>query len=222
MSSDESLFREVDEDVRRDQLAKLWQRYGKAAMAVSLGIILAVSGIKGWQYYQLQQAEAAARAYVAAGQLEIANKQAEAAKAFAGMAQGQAGFAAVARMREAANLAAAGDVAGAVKAYDAISAAETKDLADAARVRAAWLLVDTAPAGDLEKRLDGLNTPGNAWRNAVREILGLAWYKSGDLAKADTLFGELLADSEAPANARARAQLMLQLIAPRLGAKQAG
>lgn len=220
--SDESLFREVDEDVRRDQLSKLWARYGKAVIAVSFGIIVAVSGIKGYEYFQLRQSENAARAYFAAAKLENDGNSAEAAKAFAAATSGQAGFAALARMREAANLAAAGNIQGAVSAYDSLSASADPLLAETARVRAAWLLVDTASPADLEKRLAGLNTPENAWRNAAREIMGLAYYKAGDLAKADAQFSELLADPEAPPTARSRAQLLLQVLAPRIGAKNAG
>ena len=128
----------------------------------------------------------------------------------------------MASLREAANLAAAGDVEGAVKAYDSLASGSDPLLAETARVRAAWLLVDTASPADLETRLSGLNTPQNAWRNGVREILGLAYYKAGDLAKADALLNELMADPEAPASARSRAQILLQVLAPRLGAKNAG
>ncbi len=222
MSSDESLFREVDEDVRAEELAKLWKRYSSTIIAVSLAIILGVSGLKGWDYWQLTQSEAAAREYVAALKLETDGKPAEAAKAFATMEQSGAGFAAIARLRAAALLAETGDTDGAVKAYDAVATIATPELADAARVRAAWLLVDKATPADLETRLSTLNVAGNAWRNAAREILGLAWYKAGDFAKADTLFGELVADQDAPANARSRAQMLQQLIAPRLSAKSAG
>lgn len=220
--SDESLFREVDEDVRRDQLSKLWKRYGNAIIAVSFGIIAAVSGIKGYEYFQLKQSETAARAYFAAAKLENDGNSAEAAKAFAAAKGSHAGFAALASLREAANLAAAGDVEGAVKAYDSIATGADPLLAETARVRAAWLLVDTASPADLETRLKGLNTPENAWRNAAREILGLAYYKAGDLPKADGLFNELLADPEAPTSARSRAQILIQVLAPRLGAKNAG
>lgn len=223
MSSDDSLFREVDEDVRREQLANIWQRYGNAIVAVSLGVIVAVAGLKGYEYWRLQQAEAAARSFFAAAKLESEGKTAEAAKAYAGLASGQDGYATLARFGEAATLADSGDTQGAVKAYDAVAASPTapKELADAARVRAAWLLVETAAPAELETRLKGLNDPASAWRSAAREILGLAWYKAGDLAKADGLLNELLADPEAPQQARARAQLLISLIAPRL-AKKAG
>ena len=44
--SDESLFREVDEEVRSDEFKRLWQRYGNYITAVALGIVIAVAGFK--------------------------------------------------------------------------------------------------------------------------------------------------------------------------------
>ena len=61
--SDESLFREVDEEVRQDQLKKIWDRYGNIILAVCLAVIALVAGIKGWEYWQTKQAEAAAETY---------------------------------------------------------------------------------------------------------------------------------------------------------------
>ena len=48
--SDESLFREVDEEVRQDQFKKLWTLYGSYFTALAVAVVLAVAGFKGWQY----------------------------------------------------------------------------------------------------------------------------------------------------------------------------
>ena len=61
--SEESLFREVDEEVRQDQLKKIWDRYGNIIIAVCVAVIALVAGVKGWQYWQTKRAEAGAEAY---------------------------------------------------------------------------------------------------------------------------------------------------------------
>ena len=68
--SDESLFREVDEEVRKEQIAKIWKRYGNVFVGLSIGIVVAVAGLKGWQYWQRVQAEKAGSAYFAAATLQ--------------------------------------------------------------------------------------------------------------------------------------------------------
>jgi hypothetical protein len=80
--SDESLFREVDEEVRRQKVQELWNRWGNLFIAISLAVIVLVAGFKGWQYWELKRSEEAARDYFAAVQLADQGKSADAAKKF--------------------------------------------------------------------------------------------------------------------------------------------
>ncbi len=43
------IFREVDEEVRREQLKKLWERYSILIVAVA---VLIVAGVGGWRGYE--------------------------------------------------------------------------------------------------------------------------------------------------------------------------
>jgi hypothetical protein len=220
--SDESLFREVDEEVRRQKLQDLWNRWGNLFIAVSVAVIVIVAGYKGWQYWELRRAEGAARDYFAAVTLADQGKAAEASTKFAGLAAGSHdGYASLARMNLAAGLAASGKLDEAVKMYDQIAASAELDpnLRNAARIRTAFLLVDKASRADIVKRVSDLNAPNNVWRNEAREILGLAAYRAKDYAEADRLMNEILTDQDSPQNLRQRAQLMASLLAPRLDDK---
>jgi hypothetical protein len=103
--------------------------------------------------------------------------------------------------------------------FDAIAKASGTPalVRDMARLRAALLLVDTASVADLEKRVGDMATTGNPWRHSAREILGLAAWRTGDLAKARQYYEEITADQDKPADLQARAQLMLSLIKARTG-----
>ena len=61
--SDESLFREVDEEVRQEQYKKLWDKFGNYFVALCVVIVASVAGVKGYQYFQIKQSEAAAIVY---------------------------------------------------------------------------------------------------------------------------------------------------------------
>jgi hypothetical protein len=215
--SEESLFREVDEEVRREQLAKIWQRYGNVFVGLSLGIVIAVAGIKGWQYWERTQAEAAGSAYFAAVALDEAKKSSQALAAFAALAKsGHGGYAVLARFRVAAALAGDGDSAAALKAYDELAgdARIDQSLRDLARVRAAYIVADSASAADLARRLAGLDAADNPWRNAVNEIIAVAAYQAGDYVEADRRMSAVLADPALTAGARQRAQIFLQVLQP--------
>jgi hypothetical protein len=221
--SDESLFREVDEEVRRQRLQDLWNRWGNLFIAISVVVILTVAGVKGWQYWQLRQAETAARTYFAAMALAEQGKGEEAAKRFAEVAAGSHnGYALLAKLYIAAQHAAAGRREEAVKIYDEVAGSASADanLRTAARIRASLLVVDTAPREEIVRRIGDLNTPDNVWRNEAREILALAAYRAKDYAEADRLMNDILIDQEAPRNLRQRAQIMISLLAPHLDGKK--
>ncbi len=222
--SDESLFREVDEEMRREQIAKVWQRYGNVFVGLSIGIVLAVAGIKGWQWWERNQAEKAGSSYFAAATLQDDKQSEQALVAFEALAKGNhTGYATLARFRVADAMAAEGKRDEAVKAYDALAADTSLDqsLRDVARVRAAYLLADTASANALTQRLSGLDAAGNPWRDVVNEIVALASYRAGDYADADRRMNEIMASPDLTPAARQRAQIFLQVLQPHI-AKSSG
>ena len=132
------LFDEVDEDVRRDQLKKLWDRYSILVVAGALLIIAAVGGWRGYQYLEAKKAAEAGAAFDQAADLAEQNKHAEAEAAFTKLAaEAPSGYRMLARLRAAAE-AAKRDPQAAVKLYDEIAADRSvnvpeQDLAKAAR-----------------------------------------------------------------------------------------
>jgi hypothetical protein len=222
--SDDSLFREVDEEFRRDQAFKLWKRYGNYVVAVALAVVIGVSGFKGWEYWQTYRAETAGTAYHM-GLAHLERDRAEQAQAiFADLAAGgQKGYATLARLQLAGIMAAQGRDGEAVEAYDAVAAdrSAAREFRELAQVRAGYLLVGTESPEALGQRLMGLDRPDSSWRNAVREILASAHYRTGNLLEADRLMNEVLVDPEAPPAMRQRAQMMVQLLQPALADRAA-
>jgi hypothetical protein len=217
--SDESLFREVDEEVRQEQFKKLWSRYGNLIVGLCLIIIAGVAGFKGWQYWQVKQAEQAGTSFFSAVKLANDGKADDAAKTF--KAIDQAGFATLAKLREANLLASTGKAADAVKIYDALAAdtAVETSLRNLAAIRAALALTDTAAPEELEKRLQAFNATGNPWRHTAREILAVAYWRVKDYANADKQVQAILGDGETPPGVLERARMLSELITPLLAQK---
>ena len=217
--SDESLFREVDEEVRQEQFKKLWARYGNLIVAVCLIAVASVGGYKGWQYWQLKQAQTAGESFFAAAKQAGEGKADAAAKQFESISH--AGFAVLARLREANLLVAQGKSADAVKIFDAVAADQSVDapLRDLARIRAAMALADTAAPADLQARLRGFDAAGNPWRHVARDTLAAALWRAQDYDGADKLVQTILADGEAPAGVLQRAKIFSELLVPLLAQK---
>ena len=97
------IFREVDEDVRRDKAAEFWNKYQNWIIALALAIVLATGGYRYWDYQRRIAAEEAGAKFEAALQLSQQGKKDEAEAAFGALARGNAsGYAVLARLRAAA------------------------------------------------------------------------------------------------------------------------
>lgn len=220
--SEESLFREVDEEVRRDEIENIWKKYGSWIMALCLGVILAVGGLKAWQFWQKQQAQAGGAAYFAAVKLEADGKTREAEKAFTALNDSHAGYAIFGQFKQAAALAKAGNNKQAVAAYDKIAANKDVQLTlkQLARIKAAYLMADTASVSEIQTRLTAFDNTSSPWRNPTRELIAVAAYRAGDYALADRKLNEILSDLQATNGAKQRARIFLSVLAPKLTAKQ--
>jgi hypothetical protein len=209
------IFQEVDEEVRRDQLKKLWDRYGNYLVALCVLVVVGVAAWRGYDYWQTRQSEAAGAAFEAAVTLGGEGKHKEASEAFAKIATtGTAGYRVLARMREAAELAPT-DSKAAVKAYDDIAADRSvgEVFQDLAAVRAGLLLVDTTPYADLQGRLEPQAGDGRAFRHTAREVLALAAWKAGNAADAKRWSDAITADPTSPAALRSRVEVLSALLA---------
>ena len=207
------IFAEVEEDVRRERLEKLWKQYGDYIIAAVAVIVVGVAGYKLWQHYQAVQTAKASVAYSEAVQMSGAGKNAQAAQAFAKIVKNAPrGYAASARLAEADALLAEGKTADAVALYKTIAKKDKSELGDAARIRAAWALADTASKSDLQTLLAPLTDPKSSWRFMAQEILAYCDFRQGSMKAAQSEYDSLAVEAEAPDALRQRAGAMASLI----------
>ena len=205
------IFREVDEDVRKERYLKLWKAYGAYAIAFALVIAVAVAGGVGWDRYRQSEREADGLRFAQALQLAQEGRHTEAAAAFAELSGGaSAGYRTLSQFQEASALARVGDSAAAVAVYDGIAgdAGAEDALRDLAGLLAVMQLLDNAAADELDLRLEPLVREDGVWRYSARELSGLVAQKRGEVAQARDIFAALAADPGAPTGVRSRAAEM--------------
>jgi hypothetical protein len=209
------IFQEVDEEVRREQLKKLWDRYGYYIIAACVLVIAAVGAWRGYDWWETKKAAESGAAFEQAVMLAESDKPQEAQVAFAKLAtDGTASYRLLSRFREAAELAKA-DPKAALKLYDDIAADRGNGQAvqDVAAVRAAFLLVDSAPYAEMRTRLEPLTAADRPLRYSARELLALSAWKQGDMSAARQWAEMIMTDPQTPAGARSRAEVLGELIA---------
>ncbi len=206
------IFQEVDEELRRDKLAKLWERHRLHLILLVVAAIVGISGYTGWTQYQMSQRQAEGARFAAALDLVRGGNEKAAIDAFADLANSAGGgHAVLAKLEEAALKARSGDSAGALALYDQMASDNSLDpqFRDAATLLYARIALDQGDAKSLVDRLQPLTGADNPWHAEALEFTGLAQLKSGDKDSARQSFQRLAGDKSAPAGARTRANQML-------------
>jgi hypothetical protein len=205
------IFHEVDEEVRREQLKKLWDRYGNYVVAAAVLLVAAVAAWRGYMWWEAKKAAETGAAFEAAVTLAESGKRSEAEAAFADIvAHGTSGYRPLARMREAAELA-QNNTKTAIAAYDQIAADNSVGpiLQDLASLRAGALLIDAGSYQEAQRRLEPLAANDRTFRHTAREFLVLAAWRAGDGAAAKRWFDLIMTDAQTPAATRSRVEMLM-------------
>jgi len=207
------IFREVEEDVRRERYEQLWKEYGDYVIAGAAVVVIAVAGFQLWRVYDQRQRAKASAEFLIAEQLLEAGQTSEAQSAFARLEKdAPAGYASLAKFQEANAMLQAGNAADAVIVYKQIAAGKDDVLGPAARIHAGWALVDTAPKSEIQSLVGPLSDRTNPWHGMARDILAFADYRAGAMQAAIGEYQSLSADADAPAPLRARAGWMVTFL----------
>jgi hypothetical protein len=208
------LFDEVDEEVRREQLKKLWEKYSIFIIVAAILVVAAVGGWRGYEYLEAQKAAEAGAAFEAAIELAEQNKNTEAEAAFDKLAAtAPAGYRMLARLRAAGEVAARDPKAGA-KMYDELAADRSigTEQQDLARIRAAGLLLDTETYPNMLQRLEAAAKPDATFRHTARELLALSAWRANDTTAARRWLDMIASDGETPSAMRQRAEALQALL----------
>ena len=212
---DGDIFREIEDELKREQFAKNWDKYGTFILGAALAIVLSVAGYKYWKFQQDQQAQTYGSRFMDALDLSSAGKKDLAELSFSQIGkEGPNGYATLATMREAALKASAGKLEEARQQYDKLAASSSVDpvFKDFSRIQAAMLRVDKANEAEMKSRLEGLANGTGAWRHSARELLGLSAFKAGNLKGAEGHYNQIMGDRSAPVGIKERAEKMLSMI----------
>lgn len=208
------LFEEVEEQLRSDQYRQLARRYLPWAVGAAAAALAVTLAYWGWDAYQTRTINKASESYAQAIDAFAGGDRAKAQTLWTEVSKSSAGgYKAAALMHLGAYAMDEGKTAEAVKLFDeAAKAAPDEILGDAARLKSALALLDTASFKDLEARLKPLIEDGRPYRVQAREALAFAKLRSGDLAGARGDFTLIAQALDASDGARNRAEAAKALI----------
>lgn len=204
-----SLFKEIDEEIRQDNLTLLWKKYGSFFITALVLVVLGVAGYEGYKYYDLSQRQADSNRYLQASNLIEQNDLAQAQQQFAALANdSNTGYKTLAKLQEAALYARQGNAAQAAEAYITLSKdASLKPIyKELALVLGGLNALSSKDGKEIVALLAGLIDSASPWRFTAKEISAYAHAKTGDRATAAKILTELADDASAPQGLRQRAR----------------
>jgi hypothetical protein len=204
----ETFLREVDENLRRDQLRDFFKAYGNWLIAAVVLFLVASGGFIWWKQHQVQRSEAEveqlAQIYqdIGTGNLTTAPQQLDTLSH-----SGSEGVRASALFAQAALALQQNDAKRATATYKAIAADDDlpQPYRDAAIIRQTELEFDQLPPEAVAARLQPLAKPGEPWFGTAGELSALAMVKQGKKQEAAQLFAAIANDRNVPQTIRARA-----------------
>lgn len=211
----EAFLREVDEELRREQMANLWRRYGRWLLIGIGGFLIALAAVLYWQEQRREKTGLQSDRLVRAVQLLEAGETEKALPELQALAaEGTDGIRALARLTEASQFVRADEKEQAISAYEAI--ANDKSLAEPFRqlasFRAVQLQYDSLTPEQAIEKLQPLAQDGTPWFGPAGELLAVAYLESGQPALARALFEAIAGSEVAAPSQRARASQMISML----------
>nr|WP_295373923.1 tetratricopeptide repeat protein [uncultured Sphingosinicella sp.] len=207
----ETFYREVDEELRKEQLGSLWKRYGVLAIIALVLLLAAIGGYIWWQNRQQAEAGERGQALIAAFDDVQARRLKDVPKQLDSIAaEGSPGYRAAALLTKADVALQENNLKAAAQNFKTV--ADDAEMAEPYRqlalVRQTAVEFDTLPSAEVIRRLQPLAQAGSPWFGSAGEMVALAHLKQKQPARAAPIFAALAKDQTLPASIRSRAVQM--------------
>lgn len=206
--NEEAFLREVDEELRREQMQTMWKRYGRLALALVVLGLAAFAAFLYWRHHTQMQAEERSEqlsqviADIQAGRKTAADKKVDAL-----IADGGTGYRVLALFTKAAIVADKGDSKAAAAIYAGVAADEgvAGPFRDIALIRQTLAEYDSLKPQQVIDRLKPLTNKDNAFFGTAGELTAVALIQTNRSAEAGRLLAAVAGDPETPQTLRDRA-----------------
>lgn len=208
---DESFYREVDEELRREQMSGWWKRYGWAAIAAVVLLFAAIAGAIWWQNEKERRAGEHAEAFTKIlEEAQTGRTQGLDTRLDRVAKDGSDGYRAAALLTKADLALQANNEAAAIAGFKSVAADEDlpEPYRNLALIRQTAVEYDKlAPAAAIE-RLRPLAQAGNPWFGSAGEMTAIAYLKLNKPQQAAPIFAAMAKDETLPETMRSRAVQM--------------
>ncbi len=211
----DSFIAEVNAEFRQEKALAFWRRYGVLVVVAAIIFVLMIVIYQIYHHEQIKKAGHIGDTFVKSLDFADTRHFDEAMKQLENVKVSNfGGYPFLARLREASLLMEQGDFVKSVEAFDSVAADEKAPqiLRKVAKIRAAYILVDTGTLDDVKKRVKDMENDIDPMRMSAREVLGLAAYKADKMDEAVDYFRKISKEGVLGSKITDRARIMLELM----------
>ncbi|MEQ9606521.1 MAG: tetratricopeptide repeat protein [Kiloniellaceae bacterium] len=206
------IFKEVEEDLRRDKAADWWKRYSIFIYVGAAVVVIATAGYQGWRSYDLKLRGQQADAYAEATALAQSGDTAQARAELEALSDPDgSGYPLMAALTQAQLAAEAGDTATAERVWGELASGggSVEAVNELGALFAVMHRMNDADPATLRGELRPLAEPEAPYRFTALELLAALALREGDTAAARDHLTKITDDPAAPAGSRSRAAELL-------------
>lgn len=209
--TDAAFIREVDEELRRDRLARFWRSYGLWTIAAIVVLLAGFGGFLYWSHARNAAREAEAVKMADVDDALSAGNPAKVKSSIDTLAGSAVpGNRGIARMLQADQLLRANDAKGAAAKFAEVAAdtAIGKPIRDLALIRQTAIEYDTLAPQAIIDRLQPLAAKDSPWLGTAGEMVALAYLRLNKPQDARSMFKTIAEADDVPDPIRQRAVQM--------------
>jgi hypothetical protein len=207
----EGFLREVDDELRRDELQGFWKRWGRWLIGGIVGGLALFAGYLWWESEKVEKAgldgEQLSQTLDTLATTDTPEAEAQLKKLTTAKSPG---YRATAKIALAALAAQRGNAQVAAKGFAEVAGDESlaQPWRDLALVRQTVTEFDTLKPNVVIERLKPLAVAGHPWFGSAGEMVALSYIKLGQPQLAAKLFSDIAKDESVPETIRSRAVQM--------------
>ncbi|WP_375608572.1 MULTISPECIES: tetratricopeptide repeat protein [unclassified Bartonella] len=211
----DSFIAEVNAEFRQEKVLAFWRRYGFSIIGAVLLFIIMIIIYQIYHHAQIKKASHIGDAFIKSLNFADTRHFDKAIKQLENVKDSNfGGYPFLARLREASLLMEQGDMIKSVEIFDSVASdgKAPQILRKVAKIRAAYILVDTGTLDDVKKRVKEMASDVDPMRMSAREALGLAAYKADKMDEAVYYFKKISKEGTLGSKITDRARMMLELM----------
>lgn len=213
--TNEAFLREVDEELRRDELTRLWKRWGRVLVAAIAVGLIAFGAFLWWRDYQAKQAGVDGEKLNATVEQLSRSEFDKAAPALRELSESsRPGYRAAALIAQGALASQRSDPKAAVADFAKIAQDPkvAQPFRDLALIRQTTMEFDTLSPDQVIQRMGKLAQKGSPWFGSAGELVAVANIRAGRPKDAGAIYAAMAADPAVPVTIRSRAAQMASVL----------